>query len=147
MITHVQTATAAPMTHAEMDRIVEIHFNAEDTHDIEAVLETVTDDAVNDAIGFPGSPFRGKAAIREMYLGLFANVDFDSTTPNYRLYGENMVVDDVMVHGRVTGSFCGLPGNGRRVTFRLHHVFRFENGKIAYENVWLDGAAVAAQLA
>jgi predicted ester cyclase len=40
----------------------------------------------------------------------------------------------------------GIPGNGRRITFRILHVFEFQTGRISRENVWLDGASVAAQL-
>lgn len=41
----------------------------------------------------------------------------------------------------------GLPGNGRRITFRVLHVFEFRGGLISRENVWLDGAAIQQQLA
>jgi predicted ester cyclase len=46
----------------------------------------------------------------------------------------------------VTGQFLGIPGNGKQVKFRILHVFEFRDGRISRENVWLDGAAVAAQL-
>jgi len=40
----------------------------------------------------------------------------------------------------------GIPGSGRRVTFRMLHVWDFKNDAISRENVWLDGGAIAAQL-
>ncbi|MBO0732485.1 MAG: ester cyclase, partial [Acidimicrobiaceae bacterium] len=46
----------------------------------------------------------------------------------------------------VVGSMLGLPGNGRRVTFRILHVFEFKDELISRENVWLDGAAIQQQL-
>jgi hypothetical protein len=46
----------------------------------------------------------------------------------------------------VTGSLLGIPGHGRRVSFRILHIWDFDDGKISRENVWLDSAAVVAQL-
>jgi uncharacterized protein len=49
--------------------------------------------------------------------------------------------------GTVPGAFTGLPGHGRQISFRLLHVFEFNVGLITpRENVWMDGAAIAAQL-
>ena len=48
--------------------------------------------------------------------------------------------------GTVIGSMLGIPGHGRRMTFRILHVFEFRDGLISRENVWLDGGAVVAQL-
>jgi predicted ester cyclase len=39
----------------------------------------------------------------------------------------------------------GLPGNGRRISFRMLHIFEFRDGLISRENVWLDTAAVINQ--
>ncbi|MDT5074006.1 MAG: hypothetical protein QOH82_3326 [Mycobacterium sp.] len=52
-----------------------------------------------------------------------------------------------MMTGTVIGSMLGLPGNGRQITFRILHVFEFRDGLISRENVWLDSAAIADQLA
>ena len=46
----------------------------------------------------------------------------------------------------VTGSFAGIPGNGRQVRSRMLHVFEFRAGGISRENVWMDTATVLAQL-
>jgi predicted ester cyclase len=54
---------------------------------------------------------------------------------------------DQEVTGTVTGTFLGLPGNGRRIIFRILHVFELRDGLISRENVWLDGAAIQQQLA
>jgi hypothetical protein len=48
---------------------------------------------------------------------------------------------------RVVGQFAGQPGLDRAVTFRMLHVFEFRDGLISRENVWMDAAGVAAQLA
>ncbi len=51
-----------------------------------------------------------------------------------------------LLTARVDGEFLGLPGNGRRIHVRVLHVFEFRDGLISRENVWLDGAAIIAQL-
>ena len=43
-------------------------------------------------------------------------------------------------------SWLGLPGHGRRISFRILHVFEFRDGLISRENVWLDTAAIVGQL-
>ena len=48
--------------------------------------------------------------------------------------------------GTVIGSLPGLPGNGRRINFRILHVFEFRIGLISRENVRLDSAAIVNQL-
>ena len=48
--------------------------------------------------------------------------------------------------GTVIGEMLGIPGNGRRVTFRIFHVFEFDDGLISREQVWLDTGAIVAQL-
>jgi predicted ester cyclase len=56
-----------------------------------------------------------------------------------------MVLEQLMT-GTVTGSLLGLPGNGRRISFRMLHIFEFRDGLISRENVWLDSAAITDQL-
>ena len=46
----------------------------------------------------------------------------------------------------VIGSMLGLPGHGRRISYRILHLFEFRDGLISRENVWLDSAAIVSQL-
>ena len=61
-------------------------------------------------------------------------------------YGDDFCVIEHDTTGTVPGEFLGVPGNGRRITFRLFHVWESRDGLISRENVWLDGATVIAQL-
>jgi predicted ester cyclase len=56
--------------------------------------------------------------------------------------GAAMVLEQLMTGG----ALLGLPGNGRRISFRTLHVFEFRNELISRENIWLDTAAVIDQL-
>ena len=48
--------------------------------------------------------------------------------------------------GTVIGEMLGIPGNGRRVTFGILHVFCFRDGLISREQVWIDSGSLVAQL-
>ena len=52
-----------------------------------------------------------------------------------------------MTSGMVLGEMLGVPGHGRRLTFRILHVFEFRDGFISRETVWLDAGAIIGQLA
>jgi predicted ester cyclase len=80
---------------------------------------------------------------------------YEELTANFRTEGEQVlhryVTDSAMIleqmmTGTVIGSMLGLPGNGRRISFRILHVFEFRDGLISRENVWLDSAAIVNQL-
>lgn len=60
--------------------------------------------------------------------------------------GDDAMVLEQLMTGTVIGSMLGLPGNGRRISFRMLHVFEFRDGLISRENIWLDTAAVIDQL-
>ena len=55
-----------------------------------------------------------------------------------------MILEQLMT-GTVIGSLPGLPGDGRRISFRIH-VFEFGNGLISREYVLLDSSAIVNQL-
>ena len=38
----------------------------------------------------------------------------------------------------------GIPGNGKGITFRLAHVWKYRDGLVSRENVWLDSIAIVA---
>ena len=96
--------------------------------------------------GFPGSPRTGKDAARDFYGFLTANFRTEDEQPLNRFYdGDTMILEQNM-SGTVIGEMLGIPGNGRKVTFRILHVFAFRAGLISREQVWLDSGAIAAQL-
>ncbi|HET6875263.1 MAG TPA: ester cyclase, partial [Acidimicrobiales bacterium] len=114
--------------------------------DVDGAVAVYTDDVVHDAVGFPGSPRTGKEAAREFYRFLTANFRTEEEQPLNRFFdGDNMILEQDMT-GTVIGEMLGLPGNGRRVTFRILHVFGFRGGLISREQVWIDSGAIVAQL-
>lgn len=134
------------MEQNEMIAIVERHLKAEGAGDVEGAVAVYTDDVVHDAVGFPGSPRAGKDSAREFYRFLTANFRTEDEQPVNRFFdGDTMVLEQNMT-GTVIGEMLGIPGNDRRVTFGILHVFAFRDGLVSREQVWIDSGAIVAQL-
>lgn len=134
------------MDRQEMIALVEEHLKAEGAGDVEGAVAVYTDDIVHDAVGFPGSPRTGKDAARDFYRFLTANFRTENEEPLNRFFdGDTMILEQDMT-GTVIGEMLGISGNGRRVTFRILHIFGFRDGLISREQVWIDTGAIVAQL-
>ena len=131
-----------------MDAKLDEHFGFEQRDDVEGVLSTLTDDVEHDIVGWPAGPSRGRDATRGFYEALFADLADGQVRSVRRLYGENFMIDESIWSGTAIGRPFGFEGRGRPLEFRLLHVLEFaDNGQITRENVWLDSAAIAQQLA
>ena len=134
------------MDRDQMVALVERHLKAEGAGDVEGAVAVYTDDIEHDVVGWPTGVLHGKDAARRFYQELTANFRTEHERPTRRFFtAEAMILDQEMT-GTVTGSMLGMGGNGRRITFRILHVFEFRDGLICRENVWLDGAAIQQQL-
>jgi steroid delta-isomerase-like uncharacterized protein len=134
------------MDKEQMRSLVERHLKAEGAGDVEGAVAVYTDDIEHDVVGFPGGPIHGKDAARGFYQELTANFRTEDERPSHRYYSDDAMILDQMMTGTMPGTLLGMPGNGRRVTFRVLHVFEFKDGLISRENVWLDGGAIQHQL-
>lgn len=131
-----------------MDAKLDEHFGFEARDDVEGVLSTLTDDVEHDIVGWPLGPSHGPAQARAFYESLFADLQDGTVRSVRRLYGEQFLVDESIWSGTAVGAPFGFEGRGRPLTFRLLHVLEFaEDGRISRENVWVDSAAIAQQLA
>jgi steroid delta-isomerase-like uncharacterized protein len=134
------------VTPGEMEALVEAHLRAEGSSDPDGAVANYAENIEHDVVGFPGSPRRGIPAALEFYRQLVKQIRTDGEERLHTYYADDAVVIENLMTATVTGQFLGIPGNGRQVRFRILHVFEFKDGRISRENVWLDGAAVAAQL-
>lgn len=134
------------MKTAEMDRLIEEHLAAEQAGDTAASVAMYTEDVEHDVVGFPTGPLQGKSAARGFYEFLTKNIATETMVPVQSYYAEDACIMEHVWTGTVPGEFLGVPGNGRRITFRMLHVWDFRDGLMSRENVWLDGASIVAQL-
>ncbi len=144
MTTH---ATTARMSRAQMDALVDGHYRAEETGDLEAIVEGFTPDAEHDVAGRPGDALHGGEQIAEFYRALLAELRIDRFEPVRRWYGDDHVVDEAILHATANGHPFGLEGRGRPVRTRFLHIFDFADGLISRESAWIDLAAIQQQLA
>jgi steroid delta-isomerase-like uncharacterized protein len=134
------------MDAAHMDELIEAHLKAEAAGDTAGAVAVYTEDVEHDVVGSPTGPAHGKAAAQDFYDFLTQNVTTEDMVPTHRYYGDDFCVIEHDTTATVPGEFLGVPGLGRRVSFRLLHVWEFRDGLINRENVWLDGGSVIAQL-
>lgn len=134
------------MNAAEMDELIEAHIKAESAGDTRGAVAVYTEDVEHDVVGSPTGPGKGKDAARGFYEYLTANFTTEEMAPTRSYYGDDFCVLEHQATGTVNGEFLGVPGHGRRISFRLLHVWEFRDGLISRENVWLDGGTAIAQL-
>lgn len=135
------------MTPSDMDQLIKKHIDAEIAGDTAGGVAVYSDDVQQDVVGFPTGPVRGKKAAQGFYDYLTKNFQTEVMDVTRSYYGDDFCVLEHDATGSVPGELLGVPGNGRRITFRLLHVWEFRDGLISRENVWLDGGSVIAQLA
>ncbi len=135
------------MNREQMDMLIEQHIEAEKRGDVDGCVAMYTDDVEHDVVGSPLGALHGPAAAKGFYGFLTSNIQTEEMTPTRRYYGDDFCVIEHTWSGTVPGEFLGIPGHGRRINFRLLHIWEFKHGRISRENVWLDGAAITAQLA
>ncbi len=129
------------------DRMIDRHFRFEAEDDVDGVLSTMVEDVEHDVVGYPTGPVRGRSVARGFYDTMFAALSGEKVTTLRRYYGPDFVVDESLWEGTAPGAPFGIPGNGRRLSFRLLHVFEMApDGRIKRENVWLDFASILQQL-
>jgi ketosteroid isomerase-like protein len=125
-------------------KVVENHFHSEALNEVEAALETFTDDIVWEAPAPNGlnRSFSGKEAVAKNYRELFAsmrNVKFQFLQ---RFATDDRVVDDSMVTFEVAKDGYWHFPLGSKVEMRLTHIFEMRDGKISREIVFDMGRAV-----
>ena len=127
--------------------LIERHLKAEGAGDIDGACAVYADDVEHDAVGFPGAPVFGIEGARAFYTHLTANIRTTGEEPLHQFVTESgSIVSEANMTADVIGEFLGIPGNGRSITFRILHVFDFDDELITREQVWLDTGAIVAQL-
>ena len=129
--------------------IIDRHFAAENAHDVQATLDTYTDDIVWDDVTHPDAPFHGKEEVGSVYSAIIDAIPDVVLTSVKRFTGADgrYVVDESILTGHVEGQWSGMDGGGAPVRVRILHIFELRDGLISYENAWFDASAVQRQIA
>jgi len=136
---------AGSLTPADMDRIIDAHFEAERRGDVEAILTTVSDDISHEVLGAGLGRLRGKAAVRAFYEQLSQDLSIFKYTTVRRIHGPDHAWEEGVVHATAEGKPYGLDGR-RHVIYRLNHLFEFRDGLIHRELGIPDVPDILAQL-
>lgn len=135
------------MTREDMDRAVNEHFGFEAADDLDGVMASLASSIEHEILPSPVGVQHDKSKVHAYYKMLFESVKGEGVTPLKRYYGDDFVVDETMWHGDILdGSVFLCDGKSGKVSFRLLHIFEFQNGKIAREQAWCDLAALQRQL-
>lgn len=134
------------MDQGSMKELIERHITAEMAGDSAGAVSVYTHDVEHDVVGWPTGAVHGPAAAQQFYDQLISILDNELMAPTRELFGDDFCVVEHDCTAVVNGDFMGIPGKGRRVTFRMIHVWEFADDAICRENVWLDGGSIAAQL-
>ena len=136
-----------PMTREQMDALVDTHFGYEAADDVDGVLATLADGAEHEVIPSPFGTVRDPDRQREYYELLFRSIQGDRVEPLRRYYGDDFLIDETLWHGTIVdGAPFLCEGTSGPVSFRLLHVFEFDDARIRREQVWCDLAAIQKQL-
>src|SRR5512145_1941222 len=123
---------------------VESHFHSEARNEVEAALETFTDDIVWEAPAPNGldRSFAGKEAVARNYRELFASMRDVKFRFLQRFATEDRVVDDSIVTFQVAKDGYWHFPLGSKVEMRLVHIFEMRDAKISKEIVFDMGRTV-----
>jgi ketosteroid isomerase-like protein len=127
--------------------VVENHFHSEALNEVEAALETFSDDIVWEAPAPNGldRSFSGKPAVAENYRRLFASMRGVRFQFLQRFATEDRVVDDSIVTFEVAKEGYWHFPVGSQVEMRLVHIFEMRDGKISRELVFDMGRVRGSQ--
>lgn len=135
-----------------MEEVWKIHTDAEFlTHDVEATLATMTEDAfvMNIPTGMGG---QGKDEVRAFYRDSFVNSlpDDASNQLTNRVVGDSALVDELRLtftHTRqMDWILPGVPPTNRKVEIEIVAVVYFRGDRICGERIYWDHAKVLQQV-
>jgi steroid delta-isomerase-like uncharacterized protein len=116
------------MTPAEMNKLIEQHIAAETDGDTDGAVAMYTDDVIHDVVGAPHGALHGPDAAKGFYEFLTSNIATEQMDITNARYGEDHCVMEHQWTGTVPGEFLGIPGNGKRISFRVLHIWDFKDG-------------------
>ena len=129
-------------------KLLNEHLEAENSHDIEAILNTYGPDPT---VVINGHVFSGIESIRKFHerLGFGQNGSFSDlrVDERHRYINDDAIVIEQMLSGRHTGTWQGIAATGHRFEIPVCTIYSFDEGnRLAGERVYFDSAALLKQL-
>ena len=119
------------------------HLEAENCHDIEAMLTTFDG---RPRYEFNGETHDGADAVRELHKTLSrALPDLHAKVDRMR-HADDAVIFEGSIMGTHDGEWNGIAPTGRRIEFGGAAIFEFEDDRLVCEKVFFDTATVLAQM-
>ena len=134
------------MTEEEKIALIRDHVRLESEHDMEQLLDGMTEDAFTDVLCAPPKHV-GKAGVAERYRGQW--MGFPDLTVRIRrvvVVGDKHAVTEHEWSGTHTGEFLGVPPTGKSVKVKAAVIWEFEGEKIKGETIYYDLATVLKQM-
>jgi steroid delta-isomerase-like uncharacterized protein len=127
-------------------RIVDEHVRLENEHDLDGIMRTFGEAARYDDEPW-GAHYNGRQEVRAFYAQLLHAMPDLHIDVRHRHAGEDAVVLEVIIRGRHSGAWRGLPATGRQIEFPLCGIYTFDDGnRLAGEKIYYDRATVLRQL-
>jgi hypothetical protein len=129
-------------------RLLDEHLDAENRHDIEAIMGTYEQESeviINDHV------FSGDSSIRKFHerMGFGQDGGFSDlhVGERHRYVHDEAVIIEQTLSGRHTGKWQGIAATGRSFEIPVCTVYLFgEENKLAGERVYFDSALLLKQL-
>jgi steroid delta-isomerase-like uncharacterized protein len=132
------------MDREEMQRLFEIHREAEAARDLDAILATFTEDCYLETVPL-GLRGEGKEAARAAYEGYFTAFPDLSPDDQGVAFGDDVVVVWGELRGTSGGVWLGVPPGGGSFAVPFTNVAPFKDGLMAGESIYFDLATLCEQ--
>ena len=126
--------------------MIQDHVRLESEHDLEGLLEGMTEDAFTDVICAPPK-HKGKSGVSDRYWGQWTGFpDFCVRIRKIVALGDKYAVTKHEWSGTHLGDFLGIPPTGKRVKVKTAVVWEFRGNKIRGETIYYDLSTVMKQM-
>jgi C-1 hydroxylase len=131
---------------SQREDVVRRHLVAEENNDVPAVLATFAPGRVSYWGDTLGGELNGEQAVGDMLTaGLTALSDLKIEVIHLH-HAADAVVTELRLESTHTAEFDGIPATGRRISYHMCAVFRFDGSDLWQEAVYYDLAGIKAQL-
>lgn len=143
----IPTGAGSTLTDEQMRGVAMQHLKAWNAHDVDAVLERVTEDVVWSQ---PGARVRGRAAAAEEVRAFFVGFpDLEIELSSFEVFcnvEKQAMVTSWTASGTMEGPLRGVPPTGRTGDISGTTLTRFRGDRVAENHIVFDGLLYLQQL-